>query len=258
MGNFFRLVATLTIIAALASFGLSAVYSATHEITEEYKRQAEANARIEALACRPDATFEHSVTECLLDGRAFEYSTAFEDGEKIGYSFKAFGKGYSSTIETIVGVDLNGTICGVKITYQQETPGLGAKVTEIASQNTLWDVVGGSAVDETWMKPWFQTQFKGLRAGELVVVKNATEDGIVAITGATISSDAVNDSVKRGLELLMSIVDGTGDVPCEAVDAAGVDDSSDADAGEAAGAASDATSTDDDSGADAAGEGGDR
>jgi hypothetical protein len=87
---------------------------------------------------------------------------------------------------------------------------------EVASQNTLWDVMGGSAVDETGMKPWFQTQFKGRGAERLVVVKNQTEDGILAITGATISSQAVTGSVRRGLELLMSIVNGTGNVPCEA------------------------------------------
>ncbi len=217
MGNFFRLVATLTIIAALASFGLSAVYNSTYEITEEYKRQEEASARMAALGCSPGATFEHTVTECALDGRAFEYDTAVLNGETIGYSFKAYGKGYSSTIETIVGVDLTGTICGVKITYQQETPGLGAKVMEVASQNTLWDVVGGSAVDETDMRPWFQVQFEGRGAEELVVVKNSTEDGILAITGATISSEAVTGSIRRGLELLVSIVKGTGDVPCETV-----------------------------------------
>jgi len=235
VGNFFRLVATLTVIAALASFGLSAVYNSTHEITEEYKRQEEANARIAALACSPDAVFEHTVTECQLDGRPFEYDTATENGEVVGYSFKAYGKGYSSTIETIVGVDLTGTICGIKITYQQETPGLGAKVMEVASQNTLWDVVGGNAVDESDVKPWFQVQFEGRGADELVVVKNQTEDGILAITGATISSEAVTGSVKRGLELLMSIVDGTGEVPCENTrdDAEAVDAPEGAEAGDA-------------------------
>jgi electron transport complex protein RnfG len=240
VGNFFRLVATLTIIAALASFGLSAVYNSTHEITEEYKRQEEASARIAALACNPDALFEHTVTECHLDGRAFEYDTATENSEVVGYTFKAYGKGYSSTIETIVGVDLTGTICGIKITYQQETPGLGAKVTEVASQNTLWDVVGGSAVDETGMKPWFQVQFDGRTPEELVVVKNPTEDGIVAITGATISSDTVTGSIRRGLELLTSIINGTGEVPCEAA-ATGDDDAAGDPAATGDAAATDAT-----------------
>ncbi len=234
MGNFVRLVATLTIIAALASFGLSAVYNNTHEITEEYKRQEEASARVEALGCDPEATFELTVTECELDGRAFEYYTAYENGEPVGYSFKAYGKGYSSTIETIVGVDLEGVITGIKITYQQETPGLGAKVMEVASQNTLWDVMGGNARDETGKKPWFQERFEGRTADGLVVVKNESEDGILAITAATISSKAVTDSVRRGLELLMSIVEGTGEVPCEPVSAEELDEAAEESVGGAA------------------------
>ena len=47
MGSFVRLVVTLTAIAVVASLGLSAVYNATYEITEEYKRQEQENARKE-------------------------------------------------------------------------------------------------------------------------------------------------------------------------------------------------------------------
>ncbi len=217
MGNFFRLVGTLTIIALVSSYGLSVVYNSTHGITEEYKRQEEADARIEALSCSPDATFEQTTTECVLDGHQFEYFTAYDDGELVGYSFKAYGKGYSSTVETIVGVDPDGTIRGIKITDQRETPGLGAKVLEVASLNTLWDVLSGNARDEAGVRPWFQVQFDGRAPDELVVVKSRAEEGILAITGATISSDAVTNSVRRGLELVLSIVQGD-DAPCKSAD----------------------------------------
>jgi electron transport complex protein RnfG len=209
VGNFLRLVGTLAAIAAAASFGLSAVFNATHEITEEYKRQEEALARVEARACDPGAHFVKSATDSIVNGRPFEYYTGYASAESdsiIGYSFMAFGKGYSSTIETIVGVDRAGTICGIKITDQKETPGLGAKVEEVASQNTLWAVMTGNAVDETGARPWFQVQFNGLAAEDLTVVKSATEEGILAITGATISSDAVTESILEGLETLTSIV----------------------------------------------------
>jgi electron transport complex protein RnfG len=209
LGNFLRLVGTLAAIAAAASFGLSAVYNATHEITEEYKRQEQAMARIEALACDPGARFVETVTDSIVGGRPFVYYTGYAGAESdsiLGYSFTAYGKGYSSTIETIVGVDMNGTICGIKITSQKETPGLGAKVEEVASQNTLWAVMSGSAVDETGARPWFQIQFSGMAAEDLNVVKSATEEGVLAITGATISSDAVTESVLEGLETLTSIV----------------------------------------------------
>ena len=219
MGNFLRLVGTLAAIAAAASFGLSAVFNATHEITEEYKRQEEALARMEALACDAGAHFVRSETDSIVSGKLFEYYTAYAGAESdsiIGYSFMAYGKGYSSTIETIVGVDRSGTICGIKITSQKETPGLGAKVEEVASQNTLWAVMTGNAVDETGVRPWFQVQFNGKAADDLSVVKSATEEGVLAITGATISSEAVTASIVAGLDMLLSVVEiGEGEPPGE-------------------------------------------
>jgi len=217
MGNFIRLVITLTAIAAAASFGLSAVYNSTHEIAEEYKAQEEENARREVLSGAEDAVFEKTETDSILDGHPFVYYTAraaaaegdsIAAGDVIGYTFKAYGVGYSSTIETVVGADAAGVVQGVKIIFQKETPGLGAKVEEIASENMLWDVMSGNAIDESDVKPWFQVQFAGKRAEELVVVKTKDEPGILAITGATISSNAVTGSVRRGLDMLAVFVGG--------------------------------------------------
>lgn len=210
MGSYIRLVITLTAIAAAASFGLSAVYNATHEITEEYKRLETENARIEVLPTEGGEYFEETVTDSVLEGREFAYFTSYasEAREVVrGYTFSAYGKGYSSTIKTIVGVVPDGSIYGVKIVDQQETPGLGAKVQEVASSNTLWAVIGGNSVDEAGTRPWFQQQYDGLRSADLVVVKSPSEEGILAITGATISSETVTQSIKRGLTMLVSVVD---------------------------------------------------
>ena len=216
MGSYVRLVITLTAIAAAASFGLSAVYNATHEITEEYKRLETETARIEVLPSEGGEYFVETVTDSMLDGRQFTYHTAYasEASETIrGYTFTAYGKGYSSTIETIVGVVPDGSISGIKIVEQKETPGLGAKVQEVASRNTLWAVIAGRGVDEAGALPWFQEQYRYLRTDDLRVVKSPGEDGILAITGATISSDAVTGSVRSGIAMLLSIVgvEGTFD-----------------------------------------------
>lgn len=200
---------TLAAIALVASFGLSAVYNATHEITEEYKRQEQELARIEALACDAGAHFVLTETDSIVGNTEFSYYTAYASegsDEILGYAFMAYGKGYSSTIETVVGMGRDGRICGVKVTDQKETPGLGAKLQEIASQNTLWAVMTASGVDETGLKPWFQNQFAALSADDLRVVKSGAEEGILAITGATISSEAVTVSVAEGLRMLVSIV----------------------------------------------------
>ena len=210
MGNFLRLVGTLAAIALVASFGLSAVYNATHEITEEYKRQEQELARVEALACDAGAHFVLTETDSIVGNREFSYFTAYASegsDEILGYAFVAYGKGYSSTIETVVGMGRDGKICGIKITDQKETPGLGAKLQEVASQNTLWAVMSASGVDETGLKPWFQNQFVDLRADDLRVVKSQAEEGILAITGATISSEAVTASVAEGLRMLASIAE---------------------------------------------------
>ena len=255
MGNFIRLVVTLTLIAAVASFGLSAVYNATHEIAEDYKAQEEESARREVLPDAEGIVFERTETDSVLANHPFVYYTATapaadggaEGGERelVGYTFKAYGPGYSSTIETIVGVDPSGTVQGIKIVFQQETPGLGAKVEEVASENTLWDVMSGDAVDETGARPWFQAQFAGKRPEDLVVVKSREEEGILAITGATISSTAVTESVRRGLEMLTGFVGGPG---AGSAGGEGVGDAGDEGAGgESAGAAGDAE-TDGDAG----------
>ncbi len=249
MGNFLRLVGTLAAIAMVASFGLSAVFNATNEITEEYKRQEQTNARIEALGCAPDAFFAETTTDSVVSGKPFAFYTAYPEegsGEIIGYAYVAYGKGYSSTIETIVGVDAAGRICATETTFQQETPGLGAKVVEIASQNTLWDVIGGNAVDESGMEPWFEEQFNGMDLGDIRVVKSASDEGVLAITGATISSDAVARSVKEGLAMLVSIVGVEGGVSGAAGGVSGAAGGVSSAAGEVSGEAGNAAGADPD------------
>lgn len=94
------------------------------------------------------------------------YKVNDKDDKFIGVAFKAEGDGYSSDIETMVGMTKDGTITNIKILSQNETPGLGMQVTE----------------------PAFLNQFSNKN------IKNLNE--VQAITGATISSTAVIDSVQ--------------------------------------------------------------
>ena len=87
----------------------------------------------------------------------------------------------------MVGVDNSMTLTGIKIAFQQETPGLGTRVEEVKS---------GSK------SPWFQDQFKGKKLDQLQVVRGKTDDMIEAITGATISSRAVTKSVREAVQSL--------------------------------------------------------
>ncbi len=104
----------------------------------------------------------------VASGDEVIYYKAYDKADKLlGVAFKASGKGYSSIIETMAGMKLDGTITAVSVISQNETPGLGARVTE-----------------QEFMK-----QFSGR-----VIL---TLDGVQAITGATISSRAVIDAVRE-------------------------------------------------------------
>lgn len=124
----------------------------------------------------------------------FVYWVGYSDtarNEIGGYIVIACGKGYSSVIETMLSVDVDFTIRGIKILSQQETPGLGSKVEEIAP---------GSR------EPWFTAQFKGRTAPSMQLAKDG--GALDSITGATISSRAVTGSIRHELEQLQAIVEG--------------------------------------------------
>ena len=65
-----------------------------------------------------------------LESRTF---TVAGGNELVGVAFKVIApEGYSGNIEIMVGVEPAGTVTGVEILSQAETPGLGARITEPA------------------------------------------------------------------------------------------------------------------------------
>ena len=105
------------------------------------------------------------------------YYKAFDQQEKLmGFVFKASGKGYSSVIETLAGIFLDGKISAIKIISLNETPGLGMRVTE----------------DK------FRSQFNHQNSLDLL--------GVEAIAGATISSRAVIDSVMKKAQEIKELI----------------------------------------------------
>ncbi|HDY86745.1 MAG TPA: RnfABCDGE type electron transport complex subunit G [bacterium] len=175
---------TLVVSVALAFVNIK-----TTPLIEVNKVAAENFARKEVL---PGMSGDY---ELRGEGSEFPYWIVYKDAEKSeigGYIFITSGEGYSSTIETMIGVDVNATITGVKILFQQEIPGLGAKAEEIIHGEN---------------DPWFTRQFKGKSFGDNIKVE---KDGgtIDSITGATITSRAITDYISEGLTKLNNIMGG--------------------------------------------------
>ena len=113
--------------------------------------------------------------EAVKSGDEVLYYKAHDlEGKLIGVAFKASGKGYSSTIEVMAGMLKDGTITAIKVLSQNETPGLGSRVAE----------------------PEFTGQFKDI----------LDTSSVQAITGATISSRAVINSVQKKAQEIKSLI----------------------------------------------------
>ena len=178
MGYIIRLAIILMVVGSISAGGLALLNTKTAPIIAEYKRMVQEQARLEVM---PDAEF--GVFVLKDSSSSMPYYAAYADSnaaELVGYVFTASGAGYSSTIQTVVGVDTNWNITGIKVTFQQETPGLGSKSTEVRYGEK---------------DSWFQRQFKGKPATNIMVDKDGGE--IVAITGATITSRAITDSIRE-------------------------------------------------------------
>jgi len=97
----------------------------------------------------------------------------YQDNKEIGYAFLASGKGYGGAINILVGIDMDFRVKDVIIISNTETPGLGSRITESS----------------------FTDQFKGLTVDDISLEKNGGK--VDAITGATISSNAVVEAIRN-------------------------------------------------------------
>ena len=162
----------LGIICLMATLVLAITYEVTKPEIDKKARQEEEEA---LRAIIPEAgSFEAGSVEGI------DYFKALKDGRLVGYCIKITANGYGGFIKIIAGIDPNGIVKGIKVLEHQETPGLGSKIVEVRPGDK---------------EAYFLRQFRGKNAKTLEVKKN-----IDAITGATISSKAVTDSIRKTVE----------------------------------------------------------
>jgi len=183
MKDIVKLGLILLLVTAVAGAALSVVNNITKPEIEKQKRRVTKRALISAL---PAA--DKNAIDPIYIADTLRYYIGYKDTVRrqiVGYAFVAKKQGYSSKIETMVGVDSTGTILGIKVMDQKETPGLGTKIEEIPYGKTT---------------SWFQDQFIKRKGIGLAVDK---DNGVItSVTGATISSRAVANSISDGLKKL--------------------------------------------------------
>lgn len=111
-----------------------------------------------------------------------------ENGENLGYVMKIISnEGYGGNISLVFGIRLDGTVNGIEYLSISETAGLGMKAKDAA----------------------FKDQFQNKNVDTFVVSKSgaASENEIDAISGATITSNAVTNGVNAGIIAFENVVE---------------------------------------------------
>jgi len=172
----------LLVICFVVALCLAFVNSITKDtIIERVKSDAESQRR-QVLAEAKSFEQINDWQDKDESGIIREAYAAYDGQELIGYVFSAFPKGYGGEIKVTVGVGIDNTISGVKIGDNKETPGLGSKASQESFTNQYID--------------------KDIQKEFHVVKRSPSADNeIEAISGATISTNAVTSAVQASAKL---------------------------------------------------------
>lgn len=183
----------LTLITLVAGVALGGVY----EITEDPIARQEAQAKAEAYeqvftdaAAFEEVKMDDTLIQTIRDqldqegykAQSIEEIMRAEDesGETLGYAFTVVtSEGYGGDIQFSMGVQNDGTLNGISILSIGETAGLGMNADT----------------------PAFKDQFVGKQVEQLQYTKNGAtqDDEINAISGATVTTNAMTNGVNAGL-----------------------------------------------------------
>jgi electron transport complex protein RnfG len=184
MREMMKITLNLVVIFVAAGAILSVVFANTAPVIAKIKKEEKEKA-LKVLMPEADKIEEAGKWEPF--GKHAEYYAAKDrEGADAGYIASTYGKGYSSYINVLVGLNKDMTIKAIKVLDHAETPGLGDEIEQ----------------------PYFQKRFEGKKLDQLEVVKNPDPEKIEAISGATISSRAVTKGVKEAVKFLVEKYQG--------------------------------------------------
>ncbi len=184
----------LLAITVIAGFVLGAVYQITKEPIALAKEAAAMAAYKEVYADAADFNELEVKADALVQGGIVgsDINNVFEalgsDGTLLGYVLVVTNhEGYGGDIQFSIGIANDGTTNGISILAIAETPGLGMEAENV-------------------LKP----QYAGKNVTQFVVTKTgaASDEQIDAISGATITSNAVTNGVNAGLYYFQNVLGG--------------------------------------------------
>ncbi|NLP47730.1 MAG: RnfABCDGE type electron transport complex subunit G [Clostridiales bacterium] len=176
----------LFVISLVTTLLLALTNQVTAPIIEDMAVQTAVEAQKKVL--QEAESFSDQALLAKLDGKEYEYYEGFDsDGKLVGYVFTTVSKGYGGEIKLMSGIDKDGAIAGLEVLHMSETPGLGMNAAEDS----------------------FLNLFKGKAKSVKITTSKASGDEIAALTGATVTSDALGRAVNQALDLFQYIAGGS-------------------------------------------------
>nr|AIB09468.1 electron transport complex protein RnfG [Halobacteroides sp. TB21] len=167
-----KLIIVLTIIMIISAGILTWVQQKTEPIIEQHAQEKKENAILTVL---PGAEDYEEVTK----GDLTLYKGTDSSGNLVGYAMENSEQGFQSVLKLMIGLDIEQKkVLKVKILNQAETPGLGARISE----------------EE------FKAQFNDKSFDDAFKAK----EDIDAISGATISSQAMSDGIEDAIKKIQN------------------------------------------------------
>lgn len=164
-------------VMVLALVGLNAATSATAAQRAAERRAAQLQSVMPGADAFSETWFDHDKVEEVL--------AAFLGSELKGYCVTVCVQGFGGQMELLVGVDVNGRVTGVSVVEHRETMELDPARQEA-----------------------FLRQFLG-RSGTIRL--NGQNNSVEAVSGATMSSQAVTDGVNAALAAVADLEGGDVD-----------------------------------------------
>ena len=187
--DIFKPIIVLFLICVIIPLALALTNSATSD------RIAELQQKNETETMQKLVKAENYEPNNFSDGETkFNYYIAKNGETAEGYIFTTSAKGYGGEVSVMTAVSSEGKIIEVAVLdVSNETPGLGQNAT----------------------KKSFYSQYEDKKRGVELVVKATPEEGknqVMAISGATITSTAVNNAVNEALDNFKMIKDNFSEV----------------------------------------------
>lgn len=176
----------LALITAIAGLLLGFAYENTKDVIAQNGKLSKEQISI----IMPGADKVREIPVSIIEGsNVKEVYEAYRGGEHAGYLIKVTTKGFHGDIGLLVGITSDDKLSGVKVLSHSETPGVGSKIEKESFTDKFKDKSIKTAL-------------------KLVKLPSSSDSEIAAVSGATVSSTAVNSGVNEAISFYKTNLKG--------------------------------------------------